>query len=75
MPDSGRGTVTLNYGMLRSPVSTRLPDAPVQELHFNLTGNMNRYVWSINNKVVSEADRDPDPAVGPMCGSSCTTGR
>jgi FtsP/CotA-like multicopper oxidase with cupredoxin domain len=55
--DSGRGAVTLNYGMLRSPVSTRLSDAPVQELHFNLTGNMNRYVWSINNRVVSEADR------------------
>jgi FtsP/CotA-like multicopper oxidase with cupredoxin domain len=51
------GGVTLNYGMLRSPVSTRLPDSPVQELHFNLTGNMNRYVWSIDNKVVSEADR------------------
>ncbi len=57
VPDSGRGAVALNYGMLRSPVPTRLPDAPVQELHFNLTGNMNRYVWSINNKVVSEADR------------------
>ncbi len=55
--DSGAAPVTLNYGMLRSPVPTRLPDAPVQELHFNLTGNMNRYVWSIDNKVVSEADR------------------
>jgi FtsP/CotA-like multicopper oxidase with cupredoxin domain len=55
--DSGAAAVTMNYGMLRSPVSTLLPDAPVQELHFNLTGNMNRYVWSINNKVVSEADR------------------
>ncbi|HTR29954.1 MAG TPA: multicopper oxidase domain-containing protein, partial [Puia sp.] len=54
-----QGGVTLNYGMLRSPVSTRLPDSPVQELHFNLTGNMNRYVWSIDNKVVSEADRIP----------------
>ena len=51
------GAVTLNYGMLRSPVPTRLPDSPVQELHFNLTGNMNRYVWSVDNKVVSEADR------------------
>jgi FtsP/CotA-like multicopper oxidase with cupredoxin domain len=57
VPGPGAGPVTLNYGMLRSPVSTRLADAPVQELHFNLTGNMNRYVWSINNKVVSEADR------------------
>jgi FtsP/CotA-like multicopper oxidase with cupredoxin domain len=55
--DSGTAPVTLNYGMLRSPVPTRLPDSPVQELHFNLTGNMNRYVWSIDNKVVSEADR------------------
>ena len=51
------GGVTLNYGMLRSPVPTRLPDSPVQELHFNLSGNMNRFVWSIDNKVVSEADR------------------
>jgi FtsP/CotA-like multicopper oxidase with cupredoxin domain len=51
------GGVTLNYGMLRSLVSTRLPDAPAEELRFNLTGNMNRYVWSIENKVVSEADR------------------
>jgi CopA family copper-resistance protein len=55
--DSGTAPVTLNYGMLRSPVPTRLPASPVQELHFNLTGNMNRYVWSIDNKVVSEADR------------------
>ena len=51
--------VTLNYGMLRSPASTRLPDSPVQELHFNLTGNMNRYIWSINHRVVSEADVIP----------------
>ena len=49
--------VTLNYAMLRSPVKTNLPDAPVKELHFNLSGNMNRYVWSINNKTVSESDK------------------
>src|SRR5262249_40262183 len=36
--------VTLNYGMLRSPVPTTLPEGPVKELRFNLTGNMNRYV-------------------------------
>lgn len=56
----GMGTsgssVTLNYGMLRSPTPTTLPDAPTRILHFNLTGNMNRYVWSINNKTVSETD-------------------
>jgi FtsP/CotA-like multicopper oxidase with cupredoxin domain len=50
--------VTLNYNMLRSPVKTSLPkDAPVKELKFNLTGNMNRYVWSLDNKVVSESDK------------------
>ena len=49
--------VTLNYGMLRSPSITTLPDGPVKELHFELTGNMNRYVWSINNKTISETDK------------------
>ena len=50
--------VTLNYAMLKSPTNTSLPkDAPVKELRFELTGNMNRYVWSLDNKVVSEADK------------------
>ncbi|HJV20007.1 MAG TPA: multicopper oxidase domain-containing protein [Sediminibacterium sp.] len=50
--------VTLNYNMLRSPHSTKLRvNAPVKELSFELTGNMNRYVWSLNNKVVSESDK------------------
>jgi FtsP/CotA-like multicopper oxidase with cupredoxin domain len=49
--------VTLNYGMLRSPVKTTLPVAPTKVLEFDLTGNMNRYVWTINNKAVSETDR------------------
>lgn len=49
--------VTLNYAMLRSPVPTTLPAGPVKELRFNLTGNMNRYVWSIDNKTVSETDK------------------
>ncbi|WP_296149643.1 multicopper oxidase domain-containing protein [uncultured Flavobacterium sp.] len=49
---------TLNYAMLKSPLNTSLPkDAPVKELKFTLTGNMNRYVWSLDNKVVSEADK------------------
>jgi len=47
---------TLNYNMLRSPVPTTLPDAPFRELHFELTGNMNRYVWTVNNKTISESD-------------------
>ncbi|GGE96255.1 Multicopper oxidase with three cupredoxin domains (includes cell division protein FtsP and spore coat protein CotA) [Chishuiella changwenlii] len=51
---------TLNYGMLRAPHNTELPkDAPVKELRFELTGNMNRYVWSMDNKVLSEVDKIP----------------
>jgi FtsP/CotA-like multicopper oxidase with cupredoxin domain len=50
--------VTLNYAMLKSPTKTNLPkDAPTRELKFELTGNMNRYVWSLDNKVVSETDK------------------
>lgn len=49
--------VTLNYNMLRSPVKTTLPDLPFRTLNFELTGNMNRYVWTINNKTVSENDK------------------
>ncbi len=50
--------LTLNYTMLRAPEITSLPkDAPVKVLSFELTGNMNRYVWSMDNKVVSESDR------------------
>jgi len=51
---------TLNYGMLKSPENTELPkDAPIKELRFELTGNMNRYVWSMDNKVMSETDKIP----------------
>jgi len=50
--------VTLNYSMLKSPTKTTLPkDAPVRELRFELTGNMNRYVWSMDNVVLSETDK------------------
>lgn len=51
---------TLNYAMLKSPHNTTLPaDAPVKELKFTLTGNMNRYVWSMDNKVLAETDKIP----------------
>ena len=51
---------TLNYAMLQSPHNTTLPkDAPVKELKFTLTGNMNRYVWSMDNRVFSETDKIP----------------
>jgi len=54
--------VTLNYAMLKSLTKTTLPVptlgvSGLKELKFELTGNMNRYVWSLDNKVVSEADK------------------
>lgn len=48
---------TLNYGMLKSTHNTRLPNAPVKALKFVLTGNMNRYVWSMDNRVLTESDK------------------
>lgn len=56
MPTSG-DIVTLNYEMLRAPKKTTLPEGQWRELRFELTGNMNRYVWSLDNKVVSETDK------------------
>jgi len=49
--------VTLNYAMLKSPGKTTLPEGPTKVLKFELTGNMNRYVWSMDNKVLSESDK------------------
>jgi len=57
-PSKGGEIITLNYAMLKSPTKTNLPkNAPARELRFELSGNMNRYVWSLDNKVVSEADK------------------
>lgn len=54
------GPKTLNYAMLRSPVPTRLPEnVPGKEVYLELTGNMDRYVWSLNYKTLSEADLIP----------------
>ncbi len=51
------GFTTLNYAMLRATEKTTLPNAPTKTLNFELTGNMNRYVWTIDNKTVSETDK------------------
>jgi Multicopper oxidase len=49
---------TLNYAMLQSTTVTNLPtNVNTKILNFTLSGNMNRYVWSMNNKVVSETDK------------------
>lgn len=49
--------VTLNYGMLKATEKTTLRKGPEKLLRFELTGNMNRYVWTIDNKTVSESDK------------------
>lgn len=50
------GIKTLNYTMLRAPKKTTLPPGPMRTLYFELTGNMNRYVWTLDNKTISETD-------------------
>jgi hypothetical protein len=54
---SPHGIVTLNYSMLRSTRKTSLPNVPTKTIYFTLTGNMNRYVWTIDDKTVSETDK------------------
>ncbi len=50
--------VTLNYNMLEALKNTELPkENTTRTLRFELTGNMNRYVWSMNNKTVGESDK------------------
>lgn len=47
-----------NYDYLKSPEKTNYdPDVPVTEILLNLTGNMQRYVWSMNGVPLSEADK------------------
>ena len=47
-----------SYDFLRSPESTAFPDdPPVREILLNLTGNMSRYVWSMNGIPLAEADK------------------
>lgn len=55
--ESNGSLITLNYAMLRAPVETTLPEAPTREIRIELTGNMNRCVWTIDNKTVSETDK------------------
>jgi FtsP/CotA-like multicopper oxidase with cupredoxin domain len=57
MDTTAKEITTLNYEMLRAPKKTTLPEGTWRELKFELTGNMNRYVWSLDNKVVSETDK------------------
>ncbi|RZK45826.1 MAG: copper oxidase, partial [Pedobacter sp.] len=53
----GGDIVTLNYNMLKAPMKTSLPEGNTRTLRFTLTGNMNRYVWTLDNKTVTETGR------------------
>ncbi len=47
-----------NYDYLKSLQKTNYDkDIPVKEILLNLTGNMQRYIWSINGVPLSEADK------------------
>ena len=47
-----------NYDFLKAIESTTYKaDLPVNDLLLNLTGNMNRYVWSMNGVPLSETDK------------------
>src|SRR5680860_1015880 len=46
-----------NYDYLKSPEKTAYDaNLPVKEVLLNLTGNMQRYIWSMNGVPLSEAD-------------------
>jgi CopA family copper-resistance protein len=46
-----------NYDFLKAPEKTSFENKnPVREILLNLTGNMNRYIWSMNGIPLSEAD-------------------
>lgn len=47
-----------NYDFLKSPEKTTYgKDVPVNEILLNLTGNMSRYIWSLNGIPLSETDK------------------
>ncbi|PHR57427.1 MAG: copper oxidase [Robiginitomaculum sp.] len=45
-----------DYKSLRSPVKTNLQQMNTRTVNLSLTGNMERYVWSFDNKILSQAD-------------------
>lgn len=57
-PDEICEAPVLEYSMLESVGETSLPSAwPTREIILNLEGDMERYVWTINGKTMSKADK------------------
>ena len=55
--NEGENIVRLSYEMLESPVDTSLPSgAETVEYEIQLRGDMRRYVWTFNNKILAESD-------------------
>ncbi len=58
MPPGNGDDKVLTYNMIQSDTVTSLPsDRPWREIHLNLSGNMLRYVWSIDGKTFSTLDK------------------
>ncbi|GAA4340832.1 hypothetical protein GCM10023184_38810 [Flaviaesturariibacter amylovorans] len=56
-PPGNGNDVVLSYDMLRSDSVTTLPaNRPWREIELTLSGNMQRYIWSINGKTLAEQD-------------------
>ena len=47
----------LSYNILKSTEKTILPTENVREMKFTLEGNMNHYLWTLDNKTVTETDK------------------
>jgi FtsP/CotA-like multicopper oxidase with cupredoxin domain len=50
------GRRPLSYRQLMAPEPTTLSEGPVKEFHLNLTGTMDKYIWSINDQVYPKAE-------------------
>jgi len=58
MKDTGDIVMMNEYEGLRSASKTTLPAGnPTREVVLRVTGNMERYVWSFNNKTLAEEDK------------------
>ncbi|WP_229048217.1 multicopper oxidase domain-containing protein [Chryseobacterium arthrosphaerae] len=47
----------LSYNILKSPEKTILPTDSFRNMNFTLEGNMNHYLWTLDNKTVTETDK------------------
>ena len=50
------GRRPLSYRQILAPETTALPRGPAKEFHLNLTGDMSKYIWSINDQVYPRAE-------------------